>query len=66
MITLTDKEIELLDSYVSGDFDLPQGESKEIFAKITEDALALERELNEDSGDDLVAWYYNKYKSQSK
>lgn len=65
-IELTEKEIEIIELFTQGEADCPIGETEEILGGILDKALAYEKETGEDSGDDLLVWYYNKYKQQKK
>lgn len=64
-IELTEKEIKVLDLYMAGKLENPSGETREILGSLAERALAYEMETkSEDDPDDMLAWYYNKYKEQ--
>ena len=45
-----------------------ESKERELIDKVIDDARALMRELDayDELDGDLVRWYYNKYKSQSK
>ena len=64
-IEFTPQEIQILESYERGELENPAGETKEIIGKLAEKALAYERETkSEDDPDDLLLWYFDKYKEQ--
>lgn len=67
-ITLTQEEISVIEKQLSGKLNLFFGDEheKELFAKITEDADNLMRELDayDELNGNLILWYYNKYKEQ--
>ena len=68
-IILSDFEKEVIEKQLAGElntFFMADDERKAI-DKITEDAHALMVELDafDELGDSLIAWYYNKYKSQT-
>lgn len=66
-IEFTPKELEILQSYERGEIDCPAGETKEIIGNLAERALAYERETkSEDDPENLLLWYYNKYKEQQE
>lgn len=65
-IELTEKEIKVLDLYMAGKLENPSGETREIIGNLAERALAYEIETkSEDDPDDLLMWYYDKYKEQN-
>lgn len=66
MITLTTEEIALIEKFLNKEIDNPVGEEAKLMAKITSDAHNLMTELNAENelGDSLIRWYYDKYKSQ--
>ena len=67
-IELTKEEIEVIELQLALkiDIDTVTEEQKKLLMGIIDRAEALMFELNavEESGDDLIAWYYNKYKAQ--
>lgn len=67
-IQLTEREIEVINKQLDGDIELFTGQDEEmdIICDIIKRAEELMHELEayEESGDDLVEWYYNKYKEQ--
>lgn len=64
-IELSTEEKAILESYMRGEIDCPAGETKEIIEGLAEKALAYERETkSEDDPDDLLIWYYEKFKAQ--
>lgn len=67
-IELTKEEIEVIELQLALkiDIDTVTEEQKKLLMGIIDRAEALMFELNavEESGDDLIAWYYNKYKEQ--
>ena len=67
-IELTKEEIEVIELQLAlkVDIDTVTEEQKKLLMGIIDRAEALMFELNavEESGDDLIAWYYNKYKEQ--
>lgn len=69
-IELNEKEIELIERQLSGNFNpfMATLEEKEIYSGVIDKADALVAELDEwdESNDNLVQWFYDKYKSQQK
>ena len=69
-IELTKEEIAVIEKYLRKELNAIFMESKEreLIDKVIDDARALMRELDayDELNGDLVRWYYNKYKSQSK
>lgn len=64
-IELTQEEIQTLELYMEGKLENPSGETRDKIGKLAEKALAYEMETkSEDDPDDLLAWYYEKYKEQ--
>ena len=64
-IELTAQEIDLLERYEKGEFENPAGDTRYMIGKLAEKALAYERETkSEDDPDDLLLWYFDKYKEQ--
>lgn len=68
IIVLTQEEISVIEKHLAGNLNLFFSEEKELdlFAKVTKDAEALMEELDayDELDDSLIAWYYNKYKTQ--
>ena len=68
-IVLSDKEIELIHKYFNGLIGLGASkEVQEIFGGVINKAEALMEELDayDEVGNDLIAWYWNKYKAQQR
>ena len=66
-IEFAPQEIEILEKYERGELENPAGETKEIIGNLAERALAYERETkSEDDPDDLLLWYFDKYKEQQE
>ena len=68
-IELTDKEIEIVELFLDEKVDIETvatNEQKELLMGVIDRAEVLMDELNayDELGDNLVKWYYNKYKSQ--
>lgn len=67
-IELTDRELEVLKQQLNGEFDrvLAPEEDKDTLMIVIDKAENLMHELKayKESGDDLMAWFYNKYKEQ--
>ena len=68
-IVLTEKEIEVIDLFLAEKVDIETvatDEQKELLMGVTDRAEALMEELNayDELDDNLVKWYYNKYKAQ--
>lgn len=69
-IVLTEKEIEVIDLFLTEKVDIETvatDEQKELLMGVTDRAEALMEELNayDELDDNLIKWYYDKYKSQS-
>lgn len=69
-IVLTEKEIEVIDLFLAEKIDIETvatDEQKELLMGVTDRAEALMEELNayDELDDNLIKWYYDKYKSQS-
>ena len=67
-IELTNNEINLIHKYLKGElgmFSTPEDEQN-IFMTVIDKAEALMIELDaaEESGDDLIAWFWEKYQNQ--
>jgi Mg2+ and Co2+ transporter CorA len=67
MITLTAEEISLIERFLNKEIDSPVGEDAEMMKKISDAAIDLMKELNafDELGDNLIRWYYDKYKAQA-
>ena len=64
-IELTQQEIQVLDLYMEGKLENPSGEAREMLGALAEKALNYEMETkSQDDPDDLLVWYYDKYKEQ--
>ena len=64
-IEFTEKEIDIIERCISGEIDIPAGETGEMVGNILERALAYENEVKpEKEPDDLLLWYYDQYKKQ--
>ncbi len=67
-IILTDEEKTIIEKQLNGDLNtfFMEDREREIIDKVIDDAHALMDELDayDELDDDLIAWYYNKYKSQ--
>ena len=67
-IELTDRELEVLKQQLNGEFDrvLAPDEDKDTLMSVIDKAENLMHELKayKESGGDLMAWFYNKYKEQ--
>ena len=67
-IQLTDEEKAVIEKHLRGELNLFYGDEREkdVFAKVTEDAQALMKELDayDELDDSVIVWYYNKYKEQ--
>ena len=69
-ITLTEKEIEIIDLFLAEKIDIESvatDEQKELLMGVTDRAEALMEELNayDELDDNLIKWYYEKYKAQA-
>lgn len=68
-IELTEKEIEIVELFLSEKVDIETvatDEQKELFMGVIGRAESLMEELDayDELGDSLIEWYYNKYKEQ--
>lgn len=67
-IILTDEEKTIIEKQLNGDLNtfFMEDREREIIDKVIDDAHALMDELDayDELDGDLIAWYYNKYKSQ--
>lgn len=68
-IVLTPQEIDVIERQIAGEIDgwAVTPEEREIITKVVNEAEALLAELDDydEMGEDLVAWYYEKYKAQA-
>ena len=67
-IILTDEEIAVIEKQLKGELNafFMEEREREVIDKVIDDATALMAELDayDESGNDLIEWYYNKYKAQ--
>lgn len=66
-IELTEREIEIIEKQISRKIGMwSDAETKSILIGVIHKAETLMHELEayEESGDDLIKWFYNKYKAQ--
>ena len=67
-IILTDEEKAVIEKQLKGELNafFMEDREREIIDKVIDDANALMTELDafDEMGDDLVKWYYDKYKAQ--
>ena len=67
-IILTDEEKAVIEKQLKGELNafFMEDREREIIDKVIDDANALMTELDafDELGDDLVKWYYDKYKAQ--
>lgn len=67
-IILSEKEIEVIKKQLSGKIEVHSAteEEQKFLMDVIDKAEALEDELDayDESGDDLIEWFYNKYKEQ--
>lgn len=68
-IILTDEEKAVIEKQLKGELNafFMEDREREIIDKVIDDANALMTELDafDEMGDDLVKWYYDKYKAQT-
>ena len=69
-IVLTEKEIEVIDLFLAEKVDIETvatDEQKELLMGVTDRAEALMEELDayDELDDNLIKWYYEKYKAQA-
>ena len=68
-ITLSEDEQKVIQQQLNGEIEewTATNQQRRILTKVINDATALMDKLNayEESGDDLIAWYYEKYKEQT-
>lgn len=68
-IILTDEEKAVIEKQLKGELNafFMEDREREIIDKVIDDANALMTELDafDEMGDDLVKWYYDKYKAQA-
>lgn len=69
-IELSNDEIKIIEKQLSGEFDQFDSteEEQKLMMSVIDKANALMEELDayEESGDDVIEWFYNKYKEQQK
>ena len=69
-IELSELEIKVIEKQLADEFDQfdAPDEEKAALTSVMDKAFILIEELNayEESGDDVVKWFYNKYKEQQK
>lgn len=67
-IILTDEEKAVIGKYFNGELNafFMEDREREIIDEVIDKADALMKELNayDELGNDLIKWYYNKYKAQ--
>ena len=67
-IILTDEEIQVIEDQLAGKISTFEAteEQMDVLIKVIDKAETLMHELKayEESGDDLIQWYYDKYKAQ--
>ena len=67
-ILLSEEEIKVIEQQLRGEIEewTATPYQQKILTKVIRDAENLMHKLGayEESGDDLIAWYYNKYKEQ--
>lgn len=67
-IILTDEEIAVIEKQLKGELNafFMEERERDLIDKVIDDASALMKELDayDESGNDLIEWYYNKYKAQ--
>lgn len=67
-IELTEEQVQVIEDQLAGRFDFYtiSERQRDVLSCIIDDAEALMRELNayDELGDDLIKWYYDKYKNQ--
>lgn len=67
-IILTDEEKAVIEKQLKGELNafFMEDREREIIDKVIDDANVLMTELDafDEMGDDLVKWYYDKYKAQ--
>lgn len=69
-IELSADEIQVIQQQLNGEFGAftATPRQQELIMGVTDKAIALAEELDafEDVGEDLIAWYYNKYQEQQR
>ena len=67
-IELTEEEIAVIDKYFKGDIHMfgTNESDMEAMKSVISKAETLMIETDADTGDDLVLWYWDKYKNQEK
>lgn len=67
-IELSNDEIKIIEKQLSGEFDQFESseEEQKLMMSVIDKANALMEELDayEESGDDTIQWFYDKYKQQ--
>lgn len=67
-IELSNDEIKIIEKQLSGEFDQFESseEEQKLMMSVIDKANALMEELDayEESGDDVIKWFYDKYKQQ--
>ena len=67
-IILTDEEIAVIEKQLKGELNafFMEERERDLIDKVIDDATALMAELDayDESGNNLIEWYYNKYKAQ--
>ena len=68
-IELSDGEIQVIEKQLKGEFDAfaCTDEEKKLMSCVIDKAYALMEEIDayEESGDDVVKWFYDKFKEQN-
>ena len=69
-IELSNDEVKVIEKQLNGEydpFDAPEDEMVAMNSVISKaESLLAELDAYEESGDDLIEWFYNKYKEQQK
>lgn len=69
-IILSEDEIKVINQQLNGEIEIwtADDHQRAVLTEVIDKAEALMHELQayEESGDDLIAWYYNKYKAQQE
>lgn len=67
-IKLTDEEVQVIEKQLNGELNpfFMEDREREVIDKIIDDASELLQELDafDDVGDNLIKWFYEKYKAQ--
>ncbi len=66
MIELNLKQIAVIEKYLKGEISAFQTSEEDMitFGEVINKAVKLIQESDEDCGDDLIIWFYDKYKEQ--